>query len=118
MSQGRKVVIILVAVAGVVSTPLFWLLNGPNTGQLVGASIQGAASIAALLWAAFAGGTPRSGARDRAERTGDAVATRGGQAVSGVIRPAGGNGSATAQNTGAARADGAGSEGVSGTKHT
>lgn len=83
----------------------------------MGASIQGAASIAALLWAAFAGST-RSGARDRAERTGDAVATGGGQAVSGVIRPAGGNGSATAQNTGAARADDAGSEGVSGTEHT
>ncbi|MER8046430.1 hypothetical protein [Streptomyces sp. NPDC094032] len=40
----------VVAVAGIISTPLVWLLNSPDTGQLVGASVQAAAGIAALVW--------------------------------------------------------------------
>jgi hypothetical protein len=45
-----RAVLIVVAVAGIVSTPLFWLLNNPDTGQLVAASVQGLVAIAAFVW--------------------------------------------------------------------
>lgn len=73
MSQGWKITVIVLAVAGVVSTPLVWLLDGPDAGQLTGACVQAAAGIAALVWALF----QHSGSRadDTAVRTGRPVRT-------------------------------------------
>ncbi|WP_443046688.1 hypothetical protein [Streptomyces sp. DSM 40750] len=101
------------ALAGIVSTPLIWLLGSPNSGQLVGASIQGAVGIAAFVWALFQ--NPTSRVDDVAVRTGEPEAEDGGSAVTGVKRPKGrGSGSAKAQDTGKAKATGKGSRAVSG----
>ncbi len=103
----------VVSVAGIVSTPVFWLWNGPNTGQLVGASVQAAVSIAALVYAVLA--VPGPGPRDRVARTGRVNARDGGQAVTGIKRPKGrGSGSATTTDTGPGTAAGKGSKGVTG----
>jgi hypothetical protein len=51
MSQGWKITIIVLAVAGVASAPVIWLLNSTDAEQLAGASIQAAAGVAALVWA-------------------------------------------------------------------
>ncbi|MFC9409519.1 hypothetical protein ACFRAA_32830 [[Kitasatospora] papulosa] len=98
MSQGWKITIIVLAVVGVLSTPLIWLLDGPGAGQLAGATVQAAVGVAALVWALFQ--RPSStGPTDRAVRTGKA--SRGG--VTGIRRPGGqGGGSATAERTGEA----------------
>ncbi|MFE5805004.1 hypothetical protein [Streptomyces sp. NPDC056491] len=113
MSQGWKITVIVLATAGILSTPLLWLLDSPNAGQLAGASVQAAAGIAALVWALFQ--TPGSRTDDVAVRTGRARAGGGGHAVTGVRRPAGrGGGSANADRTGNASADGDGSGAVSG----
>ncbi|MER6916035.1 hypothetical protein ABT354_30545 [Streptomyces sp. NPDC000594] len=110
MSRGWKITVIALAGAGVVSTPLLWLLDGSGTGQLVGASVQAAVAVAALLWALFQRPAP-SGPTDSADRTG--TATGGG--VTGIRRPGGrGSGSATAERTGDAR----GPDSVSGIDYT
>lgn len=110
MGQGWRITIIVVAAAGIVSTPLIWLLNGPDAGELVGASIQVAVGIAALVWALLQR-PPSAGPRDRATRTGRA--SRGG--VTGIKRPGGrGRGSATAKDTGEAE----GKNSVSGIDYT
>nr|WP_179350365.1 hypothetical protein [Streptomyces sp. Alain-F2R5] len=106
MSQGWKIAVIVVAVAGVVSTPLVWLLDGPGAGQLAGATVQAAVGIAALVWALFQR-PPSTGPADRAVETGNA--SDGG--VTGIRRPGGrGGGSATAERTG----DASGKNSVSG----
>jgi hypothetical protein len=105
----------VLSVAGIVSTPLFWLLDGPDTGQLVGASVQAAASIAALVYAILA--APASDSRNRVLRTGSANAQDGGQAVTGIKLPNGGGGSSTATDTGPSTATGQGSRAVSGIDH-
>lgn len=51
VSPGWKLTVIVTAAVGVVSTSLIWLLDSPDTGQLVGASVQTATGIAALLLA-------------------------------------------------------------------
>lgn len=113
MTQGWKIVVIVLAAVGIVSTPLVWLLASPDSGQLVGASVQAAVGIAALLWALFSG--PGGGSEDVAERTGEAEAADGGTAVTGVRRIGGrARGSLTAQRTGQAKATGEGSSAVSG----
>ncbi|MFF4349760.1 hypothetical protein [Streptomyces sp. NPDC001530] len=113
MSLAWKVAVIVAAGAGVASTPLFWLLDSPGTGQLVGASVQAAVGIAALVWALLQPTTQH--VDDTASNTGEAHATNGGSAVTGVKRPNGrGSGSAKAQKTGKATADGDGSSAVSG----
>ncbi|MHA4820180.1 hypothetical protein ACXZ65_38190 [Streptomyces aculeolatus] len=98
MSQGRKITVIVLAVVGVMSTPLVWLLDSPNAGQLAGATVQAVVGIAALVWALFQ--RPSSaGPTDKAVRTGRA--SRG--AITGIRRPGGqGRGSATAEQTGEA----------------
>ncbi|WP_343234617.1 hypothetical protein [Streptomyces sp. ICC1] len=86
------VVVVVVAVAGIVSTPLVWLLDSPDTGQMIGASVQAAVAIAALLRTLFqhpATGQAR-GPADTAADTGEAEAPGG--AGAGVVRP--GNGGA------------------------
>jgi hypothetical protein len=50
VSRGWKITVVVVAVALTVSTPFSWLLDKPDTGQLVAASVQGATGIAAVLW--------------------------------------------------------------------
>ncbi|MFE9561756.1 hypothetical protein ACFYM0_11670 [Streptomyces sp. NPDC006487] len=117
MSQGWKVTLIVLAVAGVVSTPLIWLLDSPDAGQLTGASIQAAAGIAALVWALLQ--SPGNRADDTAVRTGQARASHGGSALTGVKRPKGrGSGSARAERTGNATATGEGSNASSGVDYT
>ncbi|MGY0063709.1 hypothetical protein ACWY4P_45700 [Streptomyces sp. LZ34] len=112
MTQGWKVVVIVLAVGGIASTPLIWLLDSPDSGQMAGASIQAAAGIAALVWALFQ--QPVSRADDVARRTGVPRARSGSRAVTGVRRPQGrGSGSAKAEDTGNAFARD-GSESVSG----
>lgn len=103
MSQRWKVALIVVAVAGIVSTPLVWLLNSPGTGEMTGASVQAAVGVLALWWAVFQQPPGTGGPEDRAVRTGPA--SRGG--VSGIRRPGGrGSGSATAEDTGEATCNG------------
>ncbi|WP_327364934.1 hypothetical protein [Streptomyces sp. NBC_01296] len=117
MSQGWKITVIVLGAAGVVSTPLVWLLDGPDAGQLAGACIQAAAGIAALVWALFQ--HPGNRADDTAVRTGPARADDGGTALTGVRRPQGrGSGSAQAERTGGATATGDGSNAVSGIDYT
>ncbi|MDX3766913.1 hypothetical protein PV683_14325 [Streptomyces sp. AK08-01B] len=108
MSRGRKTAIVVVASAGIVSTPLFWLLDKPDTGQLVGASIQGATGIAALLWALFQR-SAAPGPDDAALDTGRAKASGGATARTGVKRGNADSGSARAERTGDATASGPGS---------
>ncbi|WP_327749631.1 hypothetical protein [Streptomyces europaeiscabiei] len=121
MTRGWKITVVVVAVAGIVSTPLLWLLNSPDTGQLVGASVQAAVAIAALVWALFQQPFPGRGQGpvDVAVASGKAEAIGGGRARTGVRRPAGeGSGSATAERTGDARAEGPGSEASTGVEYT
>ncbi|WP_329500811.1 hypothetical protein [Kitasatospora herbaricolor] len=106
-----------VAGAAIVSTPLVWLLDGTDTGQLVGASVQGATGIAALVRAWWRPSV--TGPTDVAADTGKAQATSGGKAVSGVRRPgAAGTGSARAARTGDASADGSDSSATTGIDHS
>ncbi|MCX0245360.1 hypothetical protein [Streptomyces drozdowiczii] len=113
MSRTWKITVIVLALAGIASTPLIWLLDSPDSGQLVGASVQGAVGIAALVWALFQ--SPAGQVEDVAVQTGEAEAEDGGTAVTGVKRPRGrGTGSAEARRTGRAKATGEGSRAVSG----
>lgn len=113
MSQGWKITVMALALVGIVSTPLIWLLGSPDSGQLVGASVQCAVGIAAFVWALFQ--NPISRVDDVAVRTGEPEAENGGTSVTGVKRPKGrGSGSAKARDTGKAKATGKGSRAVSG----
>ncbi|OPC76592.1 hypothetical protein B4N89_46860 [Embleya scabrispora] len=99
---------------------MVWLVDGPDTGQLVGASVQGATGVGALVWALFQ--KPPVPApqpvNEEAVDTGRAEATRGGDAHSGIRGPAGpGGGSARAEHTGDAVADGPGSSAGTGIDH-
>ncbi|MEU0278901.1 hypothetical protein [Streptomyces sp. NPDC006195] len=49
-----KAVIMASAGAAIVSTPLYWLLGGPDSGQLAAASVQGATGVIALAWSLLA----------------------------------------------------------------
>lgn len=113
MSQGWKVTVIVLAGAGIVSTPLVWLLGSPDGGQLTGASIQAAVGIAALAWALFQ--HPENRTEDTATATGEARADSGGAANTGIKRPKGrGSGTAQADRTGNTTATGEGSSANSG----
>ncbi|GGV52420.1 hypothetical protein [Streptomyces spectabilis] len=107
-----KITVIVLALVAIVSTPLAWLRDGPDMGQAVGASVQAAVGVAALVWALFQ--HPARRADDSAEGTGQAQAGGGGAALSGIKRPPGSDRSAVARNTGDATATGAGSTAVSG----
>ncbi|MFZ4276370.1 hypothetical protein ACOZFM_27115 [Streptomyces arboris] len=97
--------LIVVGVACIAATPMVWLLNGPGTGELVGASLQVGTGVAALMWAWL---QPRQG--DSATDTGQAKASGGGSAHTGIRRPGGaGTGSVRVDRTGDATADGFGS---------
>ncbi|MGW6237007.1 hypothetical protein [Streptomyces sp. NPDC055094] len=49
-----KAVIMASAGAAIVSTPLYWRLGGPDSGQLAAASVQGATGVIALAWSLLA----------------------------------------------------------------
>ncbi|MFJ9871333.1 hypothetical protein [Streptomyces sp. NPDC101165] len=114
MSRPRKITVLVAAVVLTVSTPFFWLLDNPDTGQLVAASVQGATGIAALVWALMQSPVnPEAGVA--AIDTGKARATGGGQASTGVRRPReAGSGPVRAERTGDATADGPGSNASTG----
>ncbi|MEU1515006.1 hypothetical protein ABZ490_23140 [Streptomyces sp. NPDC005811] len=105
MTRPWKIVLIVVGVACIAATPMVWMLNGPGTGELVGASLQVATGVAALAWAWL---DRRQG--DSATDTGQAKASGGGSAHTGIRGPGGlGTGSARVDRTGDATADGSGS---------
>lgn len=119
ISRRWKIVIGVAAGVFVALTPLYWLLGGPNAGQLAGASTQCATGVIALAWAVFAPSAVPSAAGDSAVSTGTAEAAGGGRAVTGVRRPQGtGDGPARAERTGDATAQGAGSTANSGIDYT
>lgn len=105
----------VVAVVLTVSTPFFWLLDNPDTGQLVAASVQGATGIAALVLALMQSPARPQQPGIAAVDTGKAKAIAGGQASTGVRRAQGaGSGQVRAERTGDATADGPGSNASTG----
>ncbi len=105
-----------VGVVVTVSTPFFWLLDNPDAGQFVAASVQGFTGVAAVVLALFQ--TPAAAETrpaDTAINTGKANATGGGTASTGIRRSRRlGSGSASAERTGDATADGSGSNASTG----
>jgi hypothetical protein len=117
MSRGLKIILITLSVTGGASIPLVWLLDGPNAGQLVGATLQFAVAVAAFCWAVWPDAPRSVRARYAAVRTGAARAEDGGVANSGVrIRGRWGRNvaSARAEATGTAMAGGRNSNANSG----
>ena len=113
VTQGWKTTVIVISVAGIMSTPMIWLLGNPNVGQLAGASIQAAVGIGALILALFQ--NPQSGPDDMATKTGMARAHRGGSANAGIKRPGGRSaGSAKVERSGDVSASDDGSSANSG----
>ncbi len=105
MTRPWKIVLIVAGVACIAATPMAWLLKGPGTGDLVGASLQVITGVAALAWARL---QPEQG--DSVMDTGQAKSSGGGSAHTGIRRPGGaGAGSARVDRTGDATADGSGS---------
>lgn len=110
-SKGETIAITAVAVAAIASTPLYWLLGGPDTGELVAASVQGATGIAALAWALLTSpAAAEPGAADTTHvvsGTGEASAEDGGTAVSGALSRSGDvAGSVRVEKSGAATGKG------------
>ncbi|MFG2489400.1 hypothetical protein ACGFSI_42525 [Streptomyces virginiae] len=120
MSRKQRIVVMVAAVVGIVSTPAIWLLDGPDTAGLVGASIQAATGVAALVWAWAQSRAATAGAAgDTATQTGRAEASGGGQAHTGVRRRGDGSpGPARVQDTGDAVSRGAGSNAGTGIDYT
>lgn len=120
MSRSWRVVVAVAAVVVIVLTPAVWLLDGPNAGQLVGASVQAATGVCALVWTwVQSSGRAETGVGDTAVRTGHAEASDGGRAHTGIRGPAGaGSSSARVQETGTARARGRGSSAGTGVDYT
>ncbi len=115
VSRRRKVTTGVLGGAGIALTPMYWLLGGANSGQLVAASVQGATGILALAWAVMQPSAAAPASDDSAADTGKAHATGGGRAVTGVRRPPGSSGgSAKAERTGDATAHGPGSSTTTG----
>lgn len=107
------------AVVLTASTPFFWLLDSPDTGQLVAASVQGATGIAALVWALRQSPAAQRQAGTVVTDTGKAKATGGGQASTGVRRPQdAGSGPIRAERTGDATSDGPGSNASTGVDYS
>jgi hypothetical protein len=107
------------AVVLTASTPFFWLLDTPDTGQLVAASVQGATGIAALVWALMQSPAASRQAGIVVADTGKAKATGGGRASTGVRRPQdAGSGLVRAERTGDATAEGPGSNASTGVDYS
>jgi hypothetical protein len=125
VSRRLKIVIGVIAGAGIALTPLYWLLGGPDAGQLVAGSVQCATGIIALAWAVFVPSARPSATEDdpatgdSAVNTGKAQAVGGGRAVTGVRRPPGaGSRPARVERTGDASARGPGSTASTGIDYT
>jgi hypothetical protein len=115
MSRSRKITVMVVAVVLTASTPFFWLLGNPDTGQLVAASVQGATGIAALVWALMQSPSPDPQPGFVVADTGRAKATGGGRASTGVRRPQeAGDVPIRVERTGDATSDGPGSSASTG----
>ncbi|WTX16583.1 hypothetical protein OG303_33090 [Streptomyces sp. NBC_00005] len=118
MTRGWKITVVVLAVVGIISTPLVWLLNGPDGGQFVGASVQAAAGVGALVWAVRQP-TPVSGPRDEVSDSGKSEASDSGTAHTGIRRPGGrGRGWARVKRSGKATAKGPGSKAGTGIDYT
>ncbi|MFI9064450.1 hypothetical protein ACIGQE_21695 [Streptomyces sp. NPDC053429] len=105
MSGGWKVTVVVLAVVGVASTPVVWLLDGPGAGQMAGACVQAAVGIVALVWALF---QPVAGQGEATVAgSGRAEASDRGRAVTGIRRRAE-RGRARVENSGDATAGGTG----------
>jgi hypothetical protein len=115
LSGRGKAVVTAVAALVIMSTPALWLLDGPDTGQLVGASVQAATGVGALVWAWV---QPVAQAGDYATRTGHAQASGGGEAHTGIRRRHGGSGAARVQQSGDAVARGRDSSASTGIDYT
>lgn len=111
VSRRWKIVIGVIAGAGIALTPLYWLLDGPGAGQSVAGSVQCAIGIIALVWAVFMpSGAPPPVPGDSAANTGKARAAGDGRAVTGVRRPPGaGSSAARSEQPGDASTRGPGS---------
>ncbi|MCX4501620.1 hypothetical protein ACIA8M_24085 [Streptomyces anulatus] len=120
MPRSWKVPAMVVGGMLIVSTPFFWLLDSPDTGQLVAASVQGLTGVAALIPALLPSPAgPESGTANTVTSTGNAKATAGGKASTGIRRPNGaGSGSAKAEGTGNAVANGPGSSANTGVDYS
>ncbi|WP_316248194.1 hypothetical protein [Streptomyces sp. TRM49041] len=110
----------MVALLVTALTPVVWLLDSPDTGQFVGASIQAGTGVAAVVWALLQpSGGPPAGPDDTVVDTGEAESTDGGAARTGIRRrgAADGAGSARAERTGDAAAHGPGSAASTGIEY-
>ena len=125
VSRRWKIVIGVIAGAGIALTPAYWLLGGSDAGQLVAGSVQCATGIIALAWAVFVpsaappapGDHPAAG--DSAVNTGTALVFDRARGNTGVRRPQGaGSGSARAERTGTVIAHGPGSTANTGIDYT
>ncbi|MEU5397744.1 hypothetical protein ABZ348_00390 [Streptomyces sp. NPDC005963] len=120
MSKTVKVAIMACAGAAIASTPLYWLLDGPGSGRLVAASVQGATGVVTLAWSLLttpgtAEPPPVTKVVDVVTDTGSASASAGGTAVSGGLKGSGaGSVSIRVRNSGDATAEGPGSLACSG----
>lgn len=108
MTGWRRTALVAAGAVATASTPVVWLWGDPDTGQMVGASVQAGIGIATLLvpvlW-----GRDRTGGQAEAVGTGKAVASGGGSANSGVRLGGDTEGmSARAERTGDATAEGGG----------
>ncbi|MGK5533272.1 hypothetical protein [Streptomyces sp. URMC 129] len=120
MTPARRVAIGTTALAAIATTPLFWLLDGPDSAQVAAACLQAATGVAALAYALFHRPSPAApppapapAAAIEVIGTGNAVATAGGTAVTGLTGPVG-SGGARVENTGDAEAHGPGSNATTG----
>ncbi|MBB5940340.1 hypothetical protein [Streptomyces zagrosensis] len=88
--KAAQALIMTSAAVAIVSTPLYWLLGGPDSGELAAASVQGTTGVIALAWSlltSLAATEPHApGGADTATVTGRASAVNGGRAVTGVLR--------------------------------
>lgn len=118
MAWGWKITVIVLAVAGIISTPMAWLLNGPDEGQFAGASIQAATGVAALVWA-LRQPSAGVGPRDEVIDSGDAESSDGGRAHTAIRRPGGrGRGQAKVKRSGKATAHGPDAQSGTGIDYT
>lgn len=118
MSLGWKIVAVTLGAAVVASAPFAWLLSGPDTGQLIAATVQILLGLAAVLVPWFL--PSPAGSTDQVEDSGEAKATNGGSAGTGIRRQRGaaGGGSGTVRRSGPATADGPGSRAYTGIEYT
>ncbi|MEY9969483.1 hypothetical protein ABIA33_007571 [Streptacidiphilus sp. MAP12-16] len=116
MRLAWKIALCVCGVAVIALTPVVWHFKGANAGTLTAATVQIILGVAALVIPWF---VPTTGPVDHASDTGKSRGINGGRAQTGVKRPSGkGGGSATAERTGDATADGSGSSASTGVDYS